>query len=72
MELLTGTSLWPVAILTVIFILLQDLMHQQKCCTSCYLPGTVLWTLQRNLLQVDLDNMPYSLYKANDLVVVSN
>ena len=28
MELLTETDLWPVAIFTVIFILLVELMHQ--------------------------------------------
>ncbi|XP_052016274.1 cytochrome P450 2D9 isoform X2 [Apodemus sylvaticus] len=63
MELLTGTGLWPVAIFTVIFILLVDLMHRQKCWTSRYPPGPVPWPVLGNLLQVDLDNLTYSLYK---------
>ncbi|XP_021010984.1 cytochrome P450 2D9-like isoform X3 [Mus caroli] len=63
MELLTGTDLWPVAIFTVIFILLVDLMHRRQCWTSRYPPGPVPWPVLGNLLQVDLNNMPYSLYK---------
>ncbi|XP_029403951.1 cytochrome P450 2D3 isoform X2 [Mus pahari] len=63
MELLTGTGLWPVAIFTVIFILLVDLMHRRQRWTSRYPPGPVPWPVLGNLLQVDLDNMPYSLYK---------
>jgi hypothetical protein len=72
MELLTGTDLWPVAIFTVIFILLVDLMHRHQRWTSRYPPGPVLWPVLGNLLQVDLDNMPYSLYKVSDLVVGFN
>uniref|UniRef100_A0A8C6MX70 Cytochrome P450 n=1 Tax=Mus spicilegus TaxID=10103 RepID=A0A8C6MX70_MUSSI len=63
MELLTGTDLWPVAIFTVIFILLVDLTHQRQRWTSRYPPGPVPWPVLGNLLQVDLGNMPYSLYK---------
>ncbi|XP_052016276.1 cytochrome P450 2D3-like isoform X1 [Apodemus sylvaticus] len=63
MELLSGTDLWPVAIFTVIFILLVDLMHRRQCWSSRYPPGPVPWPVLGNLLQVDLDNMPYSLYK---------
>nr|AAC52246.1 P45016a-ms2 [Mus spretus] len=63
MELLNGTDLWPVAIFTVIFILLVDLTHQRQRWTSRYPPGPVPWPVLGNLLQVDLDNMPYSLYK---------
>nr|XP_034372679.1 cytochrome P450 2D3 isoform X2 [Arvicanthis niloticus] len=63
MELLTGTGLWPVAIFTVIFILLVDLMHRRQRWHSRYPPGPVPWPVLGNLLQVDLDNMPYSLYK---------
>lgn len=69
MELLTGTGLWPVAIFTVIFIFLVDLMHRQQRWTSRYPPGPVPWPVLGNLLQVDLSNMPYSLYKVRDLVV---
>ncbi|XP_031206394.1 cytochrome P450 2D1-like isoform X1 [Mastomys coucha] len=63
MELLTGTGLWPVAIFTVIFILLMDLRHRRQRWTSHYPPGPVPWPVLGNLFQVDLDNMPYSLYK---------
>ncbi|GAB1299662.1 Cytochrome P450 2D10 [Apodemus speciosus] len=63
MELLTGTGLWPVAIFTVIFILLVDLMHRRQRWSSRYPPGPVPWPVLGNLLQVDLDNLPYSLYK---------
>ncbi|XP_028645731.1 cytochrome P450 2D3 [Grammomys surdaster] len=63
MELLTGTGLWPVVIFTVIFILLVDLMHRSKRWHSRYPPGPLPWPVLGNLLQVDLDNMPYSLYK---------
>ena len=72
MELLTGTDLWPVAIFTVIFILLVDLMHRRQSWTSCYPPGPVPWPVLGNLLQVDLDNMPYSLYKVSDLAIDGN
>ncbi|XP_028645826.1 cytochrome P450 2D10-like isoform X2 [Grammomys surdaster] len=63
MGLLTATVLWPVAIFTVIFILLVDLMYRRQRWNSRYPPGPVPWPLLGNLLQVDLDNMPYSLYK---------
>lgn len=70
MELLNGTGLWSMAIFTVIFILLVDLMHRRHRWTSRYPPGPVPWPVLGNLLQVDLSNMPYSLYKVRDLVVV--
>nr|XP_038934433.1 cytochrome P450 2D1 isoform X1 [Rattus norvegicus] len=63
MELLNGTGLWSMAIFTVIFILLVDLMHRRHRWTSRYPPGPVPWPVLGNLLQVDLSNMPYSLYK---------
>ena len=69
MELMTGTDLWSVAIFTVIFILLVDLMHRRQSWTSCYPPGPVPWPVLGNLLQVDLNNMPYSLYKVSDLAM---
>ena len=72
MELLTGTGLWPVAIFTVIFILLVDMLHRCQRWTSCCPPDPVPWPVLGNLLQVDLDNMPYSLYKVSDLVVDGN
>ncbi|XP_038934457.1 cytochrome P450 2D10 isoform X1 [Rattus norvegicus] len=63
MELLNGTGLWPMAIFTVIFILLVDLMHRHQRWTSRYPPGPVPWPVLGNLLQVDPSNMPYSMYK---------
>ncbi|XP_028645685.1 cytochrome P450 2D9-like [Grammomys surdaster] len=63
MGLLTGTGLWPVAIFTIIFILLVDLMYRRRRWNSRYPPGPVPWPLLGNLPQVDLDNMPYSMYK---------
>ncbi|XP_052016272.1 cytochrome P450 2D10 isoform X2 [Apodemus sylvaticus] len=63
MELLSGTGLWPVALFTVIFILLVDLMHRRQRWSSRYPPGPVPWPVLGNLLQVDPNNLPYSLYK---------
>ncbi|KAL1762868.1 cytochrome P450 2D1-like, partial [Sigmodon hispidus] len=63
MELLAGDGLWSVAIFTVIFILLVDLMHRRQRGTSRYPPGPVPLPVLGNLLHVDLKNMPYSLYK---------
>jgi hypothetical protein len=65
MELLTGTGLWPVVIVTVIFILLVDMLHRCQRWTSCCPPDPVPWPVLGNLLQVDLDNMPYNLYKVS-------
>ncbi|XP_021072463.2 cytochrome P450 2D3-like isoform X3 [Mus pahari] len=66
MELLNGTGLWPVAIFTVILIVLVDILHQRQRWTSCYPPGPVPWPVLGNLLQVDIHNMPYSLYKLHN------
>ncbi|XP_051016036.1 cytochrome P450 2D10-like [Acomys russatus] len=63
MELLTGTGLWPAAIFTVIFILLVDLMHRRQRWAARYPPGPAPWPVLGNLLQLDLENMPYSMYK---------
>ncbi|ERE85344.1 cytochrome P450 2D10-like protein [Cricetulus griseus] len=63
MGLLTGDGLWSVAVLTVIFILLVDLMYRRQRWTARYPPGPMPLPLLGNLLQVDLKNMPYSLYK---------
>uniref|UniRef100_A0A8C8UDG0 Uncharacterized protein n=1 Tax=Peromyscus maniculatus bairdii TaxID=230844 RepID=A0A8C8UDG0_PERMB len=63
MELLTGYGLGSVAIFTVLFILLVDLMHRRQRWTSCYPPGPVPLPVLGNLLQVDFNDMPYSLYK---------
>ncbi|XP_036064536.1 cytochrome P450 2D3-like isoform X3 [Onychomys torridus] len=63
MELLTGYGLGSVAIFTILFILLVDVMHRRQRWTSCYPPGPVPLPVLGNLLQVDFNNMPYSLYK---------
>uniref|UniRef100_A0A8C2ML23 Cytochrome P450 n=1 Tax=Cricetulus griseus TaxID=10029 RepID=A0A8C2ML23_CRIGR len=63
MGLLTGDGLWSVAVLTVIFMLLVDLMYRRQRWTARYPPGPMPLPLLGNLLQVDLKNMPYSLYK---------
>uniref|UniRef100_A0A8C8UD28 Uncharacterized protein n=1 Tax=Peromyscus maniculatus bairdii TaxID=230844 RepID=A0A8C8UD28_PERMB len=63
MELLTGCGLGSVAIFTVLFILLVDLMHRRQRWTSHYPPGPVPLPVLGNLLQVDFNDMPYSLYK---------
>ncbi|XP_059104068.1 cytochrome P450 2D3-like isoform X3 [Peromyscus eremicus] len=63
MELLTGYGLASVAIFTVLFILLVDLMHRRQRWTSRYPPGPVPVPVLGNLLQVDFNDMPYSLYK---------
>ncbi|XP_037053598.1 cytochrome P450 2D1-like isoform X2 [Peromyscus leucopus] len=63
MELLTGYGLGSVAIFTVLFILLVDLMHRRQRWTSRYPPGPVPLPVLGNLLQVDFNDMPYSLYK---------
>uniref|UniRef100_A0A8C2MRK0 Cytochrome P450 n=1 Tax=Cricetulus griseus TaxID=10029 RepID=A0A8C2MRK0_CRIGR len=59
MELLTRHGLWPVAMLTVIFILLWGLLHQRQRWTARYPPGPVSLPLLGSLLQEDLKNMPY-------------
>ncbi|XP_059103983.1 cytochrome P450 2D28-like [Peromyscus eremicus] len=63
MELLTGYGLASVAIFTVLFILLVDLMHRRQRWTSGYPPGPVPMPVLGNLLQVDLNNIPNSIYK---------
>ncbi|XP_057647824.1 cytochrome P450 2D20-like [Chionomys nivalis] len=63
MALLTGDGLWSVVLFTAIFLLLVDLMHRRKFWTSRYPPGPVPLPGLGNLLQVDFENMPYSVYK---------
>ncbi|XP_060244967.1 cytochrome P450 2D3-like isoform X1 [Meriones unguiculatus] len=63
MGLLPGDGLWPVAIFTVIFILLVDLMHRRQRWTAGYPPGPVAWPVLGNLLQMDYRNTPHSFHK---------
>ncbi|XP_075816248.1 cytochrome P450 2D27-like [Microtus pennsylvanicus] len=63
MALPTGDGLWSVVLFTAIFLLLVDLMHRRKFWTSRYPPGPVPLPGLGNLLQVDFENMPYSVYK---------
>ena len=63
MGLLAADGLWAVAIFSIILLLLMDLMHRHQRWTSRYPPGPVPLPVLGNLLQVDLKNMPYSLYK---------
>ncbi|XP_029425013.1 cytochrome P450 2D3-like isoform X1 [Nannospalax galili] len=63
MGLLTGYGLWSVAIFMAIFLLLVDLMHRRQCWTARYPPGPWSLPLLGNILQVNFNNMPYSLYK---------
>ncbi|OBS73757.1 hypothetical protein A6R68_15703 [Neotoma lepida] len=63
MALLIGDGLWSVVIFTAIFLLLMDLMYRRKFWTARYPPGPVPLPGLGNLLQVDFQNMPYSLYK---------
>ena len=66
MALLTGDGLWSVVLFTAIFLFLVDLMHRRKFWTSRYPPGPVPLPGLGNLLQVDFENMPYSVYKVRD------
>uniref|UniRef100_A0A8C8VZ90 Cytochrome P450 2D28-like n=1 Tax=Peromyscus maniculatus bairdii TaxID=230844 RepID=A0A8C8VZ90_PERMB len=63
MELLTGYGLGSVAIFTVLFILLVDLMHRRQRWTSRYPPGPVPLPVLGNLLQVDFNDIANSMYK---------
>ncbi|XP_037053602.1 cytochrome P450 2D20-like isoform X1 [Peromyscus leucopus] len=63
MALLIGDGLWSVVIFTAIFLLLVDLMYRRKFWTARYPPGPMPLPGLGNLLQVDFENMPYSLYK---------
>lgn len=63
MRLPTGSELWPIAIFTVIFLLLVDLMHRRQRWTSRYPPGPVPWPVLGNLLQIDFQNMPAGFQK---------
>uniref|UniRef100_A0A8C8W6D2 Uncharacterized protein n=1 Tax=Peromyscus maniculatus bairdii TaxID=230844 RepID=A0A8C8W6D2_PERMB len=70
MALLIGDSLWSVVIFTAIFLLLVDLMYRRKFWTARYPPGPMPLPGLGNLLQLDFQNMPYSLYKVLNAVPV--
>ncbi|XP_049984165.1 cytochrome P450 2D10 [Alexandromys fortis] len=63
MGLLAGDGLWSVAIFIAIFLLLVDLMHRRQRRTACYPPGPVTVPVLGNLLQLDFQNIQYSMYK---------
>uniref|UniRef100_A0A8C8VZ56 Cytochrome P450 n=1 Tax=Peromyscus maniculatus bairdii TaxID=230844 RepID=A0A8C8VZ56_PERMB len=63
MALLFGDGLWSVVIFSAIFLLLVDLIFRRKFWTARYPPGPMPLPGLGNLLQVDFENMPYSLYK---------
>lgn len=68
MRLPTGAELWPIAIFTVIFLLLVDLMNRRQRWTARYPPGPRSWPVLGNLLQVDFENMPASFQKVRELL----
>ena len=85
MRLPTGAELWPIAIFTVIFLILVNLMHWRQRWTAHYPPGPMPWPVLGNLLHMDFQNMPagfqklrgrygdlFSLQLASESVVVLN
>ncbi|KAK7797729.1 hypothetical protein U0070_019201, partial [Myodes glareolus] len=63
----SGDGLWSLVLFTAIFLLLVDLMHRHKFWTARYPPGPVPLPGLGNLLQVDFENMPYSVYKVREM-----
>ncbi|KAM9674138.1 LOW QUALITY PROTEIN: cytochrome P450 2D6-like [Trichechus inunguis] len=61
MGLLTGEALVLLAVAVATFLLLVDLMHRHALWAANYPPGPVPMPGLDNLLQVDFQNMPYSL-----------
>ncbi|KAM5287665.1 cytochrome P450 2D17-like [Ctenodactylus gundi] len=63
MGLLTGDALTTLAIAVAVFLLLVDLMYRRRRWAARYPPGPMPLPWLGNLLQLDLRNIPYSLYK---------
>ncbi|KAM6162463.1 cytochrome P450 2D16-like isoform 1-T2 [Erethizon dorsatum] len=63
MGLLTGDALFSVAVAVAVFLLLVDLMHRRQRWAARYPPGPMPVPGLGNLLQVDFQNVAYSLYK---------
>lgn len=60
MALLTWDSLVSLALAGAIFLLLVDLMHRRPRWASRYPPGPISLPLLGNLLQMDFQNMLFS------------
>ncbi|XP_006890123.1 PREDICTED: cytochrome P450 2D17-like isoform X1 [Elephantulus edwardii] len=61
MGLLTGEALTSLAVAVAIFLLLVDLMHRRSRWAARYPPGPMPLPVVGNMLQLDFENLPYSL-----------
>ncbi|XP_037369342.1 cytochrome P450 2D14 [Talpa occidentalis] len=61
MALLTGDTLGLLAVAVAVFLLLVDLMHRRARWASRYPPGPTPVPGLGNLLQLDFNNVPYSM-----------
>lgn len=68
MRLPTGAELWPIAIFTVIFLILVNLMHWRQRWTAHYPPGPMPWPVLGNLLHMDFQNMPAGFQKVREFL----
>ncbi|XP_073070055.1 cytochrome P450 2D17-like [Manis javanica] len=60
MGLLSGDTLWPLAVALAIFLLLVDLMHRRTRWAPRYPPGPLPLPGLGNMLQVDFQDLPRS------------